>query len=167
MSSQNNMAKESYPYKIIQSGYAPSSPHKVFKSCTTPMTSQAIVSYSNFFKTSSIFTQYMSVSHGYSTIGGIEWWLWRRQKGEDSLTSTRRINGLWRCPSIDINVSEQGLPCNGCTRAINECSTKENQWVCIQLACSRRPRAFEEAHFWNIHAKFYNENSHQYMKVTE
>ena len=58
------------------------------------------------FKTFSIFTQYMSVSHGYSTIGGIEWWLWRRQKGEDSLTSTRRINGLWRCPSIDINVSE-------------------------------------------------------------
>ena len=28
------------------------------------------------------------------------------KKGEDSLTSTRRINGLWRCPSIDINVSE-------------------------------------------------------------
>ena len=60
----------------------------------------------DIFKTFSIFTQYMSVSHGYSTIGGIEWWLWRRQKGEDSLTSTRRINELWRCPSIDINVSE-------------------------------------------------------------
>ena len=25
---------------------------------------------------------------------------------------------------------------------------------------------FEEAHHWNIQAKFYNENSHQYMKVT-
>ena len=60
----------------------------------------------DILKTFSIFTQYMSVSHGYSTIGGIEWWLWRRQKGEDSLTSTRRINGLWRCPLIDINVSE-------------------------------------------------------------
>ena len=36
------------------------------------MTSQAIVSYFNIFKTFSIFTQYMSVSHGYSTIGGIE-----------------------------------------------------------------------------------------------
>ena len=93
MSSQNNMAKESYPYKIILSGYALSSSHKIFKSCTTPMTSQAIVSY-------------MSVSHGHNTIGGIEWWLWRRQKEEDSLTSTRRINGLGRCPSIDINVSE-------------------------------------------------------------
>ena len=29
--------------------------------------------------------------------------------------------------------------------------------MCIQLACSRRPRAFEEAHHWNIKAKFYNE----------
>ena len=33
---------------------------------------------------------------------------------------------------------------------------KETKWVCIQLACSRRPRAFEEAHCWNIQAKFYN-----------
>ena len=51
----------------------------------------------------------MSASHGHSTIGGIEYnegAMWRRQKGEDSLTSTRRINGLWRCPSIDIDVSE-------------------------------------------------------------
>ncbi len=29
--------------------------------------------------------------------------------------------------------------------------------VCIQLACSRRPRALEEAHCWNIQAKLYNE----------
>ena len=28
--------------------------------------------------------------------------MWRRQKGE-SLTSTRLIDGLWRCPSIDVN----------------------------------------------------------------
>ena len=34
---------------------------------------------------------------------------------------------------------------------------KETKWVCIQLACSQRPRAFEEAHHWNIQAKFYNE----------
>ena len=25
------------------------------------------------------------------------------KKREDSLTSTRRINGLWRCPSIDVH----------------------------------------------------------------
>ena len=34
---------------------------------------------------------------------------------------------------------------------------KETKWVCIHLSCSRRPRAFEEAHCWNIQAKFYNE----------
>ena len=38
-----------------------------------------------------------------------------------------------------------------------ESSTKETKWVCIQLACSRRPRALEESHCWNIQAKFYNE----------
>ena len=143
MSSMNNMAKESYPYKIIQSGYALSSSHKIFKSCTTPMTSQAIVSYISCFQTFSIFTQYMSVSHGHGTIGGIEWWLWRRQKGEDSLTSTRHINGLWRCPSIDVN--ERSRDCHAIDALelyMYEISTKETKWVCIQLACSRRPRAF-------------------------
>ena len=37
------------------------------------MTIQAIVSYFNISKTFSIFTQYMSVSHVYNTIGGIEY----------------------------------------------------------------------------------------------
>ena len=38
-------------------------------------------------------------------MGGIEYnegVMWRGQKGE-SLTSTRLINGLWRCPLIDVN----------------------------------------------------------------
>ena len=49
----------------------------------------------------------MSASHGHSTIGGIEYGGCGEDKIEgDSLTSTRRIYGLWRCPSIDINVSE-------------------------------------------------------------
>ena len=34
----------------------------------------------DILKTFSIFTQYMSVSHGYSTIGGIEWWLWKDKR---------------------------------------------------------------------------------------
>ena len=38
-----------------------------------------------------------------------------------------------------------------------ESSTKETKWACIQLACSWRPRAFEESHHWNIQDKFYNE----------
>ena len=46
---------------------------KMLSSCTSPMTSQAIVSYLNNLKLFSTFTQYMSVSHGYSTMGGIEY----------------------------------------------------------------------------------------------
>ena len=33
----------------------------------------------------------------------------------------------------------------------------KTKWVCIQLACSWRPPTFEEAHHWNIQAKFYIE----------
>ena len=47
----------------------------------------------------------MSASHGHSTMGGIEYdggGYGEDKKGE-SLTSTRLINGLWRCPSIDVN----------------------------------------------------------------
>ena len=49
----------------------------------------------------------MSMSHGHSIVGGKEYdGCGEDKKEEDSLTSTRRINGLWRCPLIDINVSE-------------------------------------------------------------
>ena len=37
------------------------------------MTSQAIVSYFSNLKLFSTFTQYMSMSHGYSTMAGIEY----------------------------------------------------------------------------------------------
>ena len=71
------------------------------------MKSQAIVSYFSISQKKSTFTQYMSVSHGHNTIGEIEYGGCGEDKKEgDSLTSTRRINELWRCPSIDINVSE-------------------------------------------------------------
>ena len=47
----------------------------------------------------------MSVSHGYSTMGGIEYddggCVEKTKKG---LTLTRIINGLWRCPSINVNM---------------------------------------------------------------
>ena len=50
--------------------------------------------------------QYMSVSHGYRIVGGIEYgdggFVEKTKKGE-SPTLTRLINGLWRCPSIDVN----------------------------------------------------------------
>ena len=74
----------------------------MLSSCTTPMTSQAIVSYFSNLKLFSTFTQYMSVSHGHNTIGGIDGGCGEDKKGE-SLTSTRLINGLWRCPPIDVN----------------------------------------------------------------
>ena len=143
MSSQNNMAKASYPYKIIQSGYALSSPHKIFKSCTTPMTSQSIVSYFWCSQTFSIFTQYMSVSHGHSTIGGIEWWLWRRQKGRRQ----SHINQVYQ-RAMEMPINRYQCECVGIAmqqmHQSYKCMTaqKETKWVCIQLACSRRPRAF-------------------------
>ena len=61
----------------------------------------------------------MSMSHGYSTIGGIEWWLWRRQKGEDSLTSMWLINGLWRCPAIDVNIRSKDCHATDLLRVIS------------------------------------------------
>ena len=48
----------------------------------------------------------MSVSHGYSTMGGIEnddGGLCGEDKKGESLKSTQLINGLWRFPSIDVN----------------------------------------------------------------
>ena len=49
----------------------------------------------------------MRVSQGYITIGGIEYdgggCVEKTKKGE-SLTSMWLINGLWRRPSIDVNV---------------------------------------------------------------
>ena len=59
-----------------------------------------ILQYSQTF---SIFMQYMSVSHGHSTIGGIKYDDRGYVGRQKSLTSTRLINGLWRCPSIDVN----------------------------------------------------------------
>ena len=92
-----------------------------------------------------LFTQYMSVSHGHSTMCGVEGGN-RQNKGE-SLTSTRKINGLWRCPSIDINVSEQGLPCNGCTRAISVSKLKRKlSGYASNLLAHGDLGQFEEAH---------------------
>ena len=48
----------------------------------------------------------MSAIHGHSTMGGIEYnegGLCGEDKQGESLTLTRLINGLGRCPSIDVN----------------------------------------------------------------
>ena len=74
MSSQNNMAEESLS---LQKSYSLAMLHfchtRMLSSCTTPMTSQAIVSYLSNLKRFSTFMQYMRVRHGYSTMGGIEY----------------------------------------------------------------------------------------------
>ena len=78
---------------------------RMLSSCTTPTTSQAIVSYFSNLKKISTFTQYMSMSHGYSTMGGIEYDDGGCvEKTKKSLTLARLINRLWRCPSIDVNM---------------------------------------------------------------
>ena len=61
---------------------------RILSSCTSLMISQAIVSHFSNLKLFSTFTQYMSVSHGYSTMGGIDYndgaCMWRRQKRRKS-----------------------------------------------------------------------------------
>ena len=64
----------------------------------------------------------MSASHGYSTIGGIEYdggGLCGEEKKGESLTSARLINGLWRCPSIDVNARSGDCHATDALRAIS------------------------------------------------
>ena len=42
-----------------------------------------------------------------------------KSKKEDSLTSTRLINGLWRCPSIDVNARSRDCHATDALRAIS------------------------------------------------
>ena len=64
----------------------------------------------------------MSVSHGHSTIGGIEYddggYVEKTKKGE-SLTSTWLLNGLWICPSIDVNARSRDWQVMDALRAIS------------------------------------------------
>ena len=106
MSYQNSIAKESLSLQdhIVR-------PCFIFITQNTPIMYNPDDEPSNWFilfnalQLFSTLTQYMSASDGHSTMvvygGGCE-----DKKGEDSLTSTRRMSGLWRCPSIDMNVSE-------------------------------------------------------------
>ena len=42
-----------------------------------------------------------------------------KTKKGGSLTSTRLINGLWRCPSIDVNASSRDCHATDALRAIS------------------------------------------------
>ena len=64
----------------------------------------------------------MSASHGYSTIGGIQYdggGLYGEDKKGESLTSMQLINGLWRCPSIDVNARSRDCHATDALRAIS------------------------------------------------
>ena len=51
----------------------------------------------------------MSVSHGYSTIGGIEYGVCGEDKKDKIASHELGVStGLCTCPSIDVNVSELG-----------------------------------------------------------
>ena len=54
-------------------------------------------------------------------MGGIEYGgrFQRGESGEEGLASTRRINGQWRCPSIDINARSRDCHATDALRAIS------------------------------------------------
>ena len=64
----------------------------------------------------------MSASHGHSTIGGVAYddgGCVEKTKKRESLTLTRLINGLWRCPSIDVNARSRDCHATDALRAIS------------------------------------------------
>ena len=73
MSSQNNMAKESSSLEnhIVRLCFIFIT--KILPSRTTPVSAKQSVHTFNTLQLFSTLTQYMSVSHGYSTMGGIEY----------------------------------------------------------------------------------------------
>ena len=60
----------------------------------------------------------MSASHGYITTGGIEYEDRGKYKEDKKVTSMRLTNGLWRCPSIDINTRSRDFHAKNALRAI-------------------------------------------------
>ena len=69
--------------------------------------------------------------------------MWENKKGE-SLTLTRLINGLWRCPSIDVNVRSRDCHATDALRAISVWKLNmETEWVCIKLYNEKFPLVYE------------------------
>ena len=72
----------------------------------------------------------------------------------------RLINGLGRCPSIDVNARSRDCHATDALELkIYESSIKETKWGASNLLAHEDLGHFEEAHHWNIQAKFYNEKS--------
>ena len=87
----------------------------------------------------------MSVSHGYSTIGGIEYGRGCEEETKKEKVSHQlgKLMGYEDAhQSISMQVSRDFHAMDALELQVYESSTKETKWVCIKLACSRRPRAF-------------------------
>ena len=52
--------------------------------------------------------------------------MWEDKKGE-SLASTKLINGLWRCPSIDVNARSRDCHATDALRAISVRKLKQKK----------------------------------------
>ena len=96
-------------------------------------------------------------------MGGV----WRRQKGE-SLTLTRLINGLGRCPSIDVNARSRY--CMQRMHQSYKCMKAQQKKL---SGCASNLLAHEDlGHLRKPIVGIYKlssimKNSHQYMKVTK
>ena len=92
----------------------------MLSSCTTPMTSQAIVSYFSNLKPINFHAIYERepwiYHYGWNRIMR---GLCEEDKKGESLTSMRLINGLWRCPSIDVNARSRDCHATDALRAIS------------------------------------------------
>ena len=66
--------------------------------------------------------QYMSASHGFSTTDGIEYddrGKYREDKKVRKSHINAATNGLWRCPSIDINARSRDCHATNALRDIS------------------------------------------------
>ena len=117
MSFKISMLSERYPYKIIQSCMLP------FLNTRYPLV-PILVSAKQLFHTL-VFSNLFNFHAIHEREPWTQHYMWNRMVVVEKTKRRRQshINQayqrVWICPSIDINVSEQGLPCNGCTRAIS------------------------------------------------
>ena len=102
MSPQNNMAKESSSLQnhIVRLCF-------IFVTQNNPLMHNPDDKPSNWFILFNALQTFQLLRNTWVQAMDIALWWYivvvvRTKRGEDSLTSTRRINGLWRCPSIYI-----------------------------------------------------------------
>ena len=68
----------------------------------------------------------------------------KTKKEKEILTSTRKINRLWRCPSIDINARSRDCHATNALRAISVLMTHKYRGSIIVLSISKSVEPNEE-----------------------